>query len=102
MFRVSTAENIPEDEFNAIVVPFEDKCHEYLEALMVIYVGKYISTGYKLSAIWENSYDIIINSAIDIFNHDPEDYQNFKDKVTKELSDKYDLHIASENPLSFK
>ncbi len=102
MFRVSTGEDISDEEFNAIVEPFEDKCNEYLEGLMVSYVGKYIAMGYELSAIWENSYDTHINSALDSFSNDPRDYSEFKKRVTMELRDNYGLIVNTEDPLSFK
>ena len=103
LFRYEDGKDITEEEFNTIVSPFLDICHDYLEREVVPeYVSFYIATGYNRNALWEDTFDIFIGSALDMFNFVCKDYDSLKAKVTNILFNKYKLKVVRDNPLDFE
>lgn len=103
MFRIEDGKDITDDEFDEIVAPFIDSCNDYIEKKIIPeYVVFYISNGYKASAIWSASYDVLINTAMDTFNVVPNDMATIKREITDLLEQKYMLRIIKEDPLEFE
>ena len=103
LFRFEDGKDITEEEFNTIVSPFLDICHDHLEREVVPeYVSFYIATGYNMSALWEDTFDIFIGSALDMFNFECKDYDALKVKVIEILCNKYKLKVVRDNPLGLE
>lgn len=103
MFRVKDGKDVSNEEFDSIVDPFTDLCSNYLiQELIPKYIAFHIAEGYRTSAIWSNSYDIIFNTAMDMFNIIPKNVRSIKDDVAKLLEKEYKLKIISEDPLDLK
>lgn len=99
MVRTSL-EDITDDEFEKIVVPFDNKINSYVDnEILSEFVACYIATGYRMSAIWNSSLKIICNSASECLC----DCENFDyEKIKKILKDKYNLEIVNEDKLDIK
>lgn len=103
MFRFQDGKDITQEEFDTIVNPFFDICREHLEKEVVPeYISYFIATGYQMNAIWEDSFDIHVGSALDMFNFDCNDYDGVKAKAAEILCTKYKLKVVCEDPLKFK
>jgi len=103
MFRMKTENDITQEEFETILSPFVDKCHEFIEKKLIpVYASYYIAEAYNTSALEEDTYDIFINSALCLFNIEPSDFGTIKSDTTKLLEDEYHLRVISEDPLDFE
>lgn len=103
MFRIKTDSDITEEEFETILSPFFDKCHEFIEKRLIpVYAAYYISEAYNTSSLEEDTYDIFINSALCSFNIEPSNFETIKSDTTKLLENEYKLKVISENPLDFE
>ena len=103
MFRIKTDADITEEEFETILSPFVDKCHEFIEKRLIpVYAAYYIAEAYNTSSLEEDTYDIFINSALCSFNIEPSNFEIIKSDTTKLLENEYKLKVISENPLDFE
>ncbi len=103
MFRVRTDADITEEEFETILSPFIDKCHEFIEKRLIpVYVSYYIAEAYNTGSLEEDTYDIFINSALCSFNIEPIDFETIKSDTTKLLENDYKLKVINEEPLDFE
>lgn len=102
MFRYEDGRDITEEEYLLYILPFEDKCHDYLEKeVLPEYVAYYLATGVRMKALWQDSFRIHIQSAASMFNMDYS-YETLKAKITDILYNKYKLRAISEDPLNFE
>ena len=103
MFRVKTEDDITQEEFETILSPFVDKCHEFIEKKLIpVYASFYIAEAYNTSSLEEDTYDIFLNSALCLFNIEPSDFESIKYDTTKLLEVEYHLRVISEDPLDFE
>lgn len=63
MIRINE-DDITEEEFEKIIFPFEENIYSYIrEKVINDFVAFYVAEGYKCSALWNENFDYIINSA---------------------------------------
>lgn len=103
MFLKDTGADVTEDEFNNIILPFDNKIHKYLQKDTIpSFCAFYIAEGFRTSSLFENSYNIYLNEALDLFNDFPKDLESIKATTTKLLKEKYRLEVVADNPLQLK
>ena len=103
MFLKDTGADVTEDEFNNIILPFDNKIHKYLQQDTIpSFCAFYIAEGFRTSSLFENSYNIYLNEALDLFNDFPKDLESIKASTTKLLKEKYRLEVIADNPLQLK
>ena len=101
MFR--TDFDISEDDFANVVNPHNKLISDHIyKEILFQFVAFYIASGYRMNALWEGSLIGHVNSAIESLS-----CVIFKDnfdstELKKILSEKYNLTIINENPLTFK
>lgn len=99
MIRTSLGD-ISDDEFEKIVVPFDNEINSYIDnEILSEFIAYYIATGYKMSAIWNSSLKTTCNTATECLC----DCGNFDyGKIKKILKNKYKLEIINEDKLDIK
>ena len=103
MFLKDTGTDITEDEFNNIILPFDNLCHDYLQQEIIpTYAAFYIAEGFKTNSLFDNSYDVYLNEALDLFNDFPKNLEIIKSNTTKFLKQKYGYEVISENPMQLE
>lgn len=105
MFRPEDGKDITAKQFREVLLPFLKTLDIFLENNVIPeFCAYYIATGYKTDSLWEDTYEIHVNSACDFFNHDmnKSDLKEIRKKTKKILLDKYGLEIIRVNPLKFK
>ena len=99
MFRMEDGKDLTDKEFEDITYPHQLQTELFLEEYIIPeYVAFYIASGYYESAIWEGSFDILINSSADVFNYIINDKNKLKKAIIKLLRSKYSLNVISEKP----
>lgn len=91
--------DISDEEFDNIVIPFENTINLYIkEKILNEFVAYFIAEGYNFSSIWNENVDNIINTACEyLTNFNNKDCNK---KIIKEiLIKKYKLKIIDENKL---
>lgn len=103
MFRVDNNSDISEEEYEKYFRPFINKVDNYIQEEIAPLVCAYIiATGYRLDALYYNSFDKQLEDGLICFNQEITLDKKFKEKVKNILYDTYNLTIISENPLKFK
>ena len=103
MFLKDTGADITDEEFNTIILPFDNKIHNYLlQETIPSFCAFYITEGFRTSSLFENSYNIYLNEALGLFNDFPKDLESIKASTTKLLKEIYKLEVVADNPLQLK
>ena len=104
MFLRKTDIDISDEEFDRIIEPHHKKVEEYLEEYIIPeMVAYYIATGYYDSSMYEERFQIHINSVLaELFNYEVKNKKQLKKQIKKLLKVKYGLEIEDEDPLDFK
>ena len=102
MFRKNKNGDISNEEYQNIVVPFNDVFCEYLSKYALPDIcAFYIAFGYRSNAEWESSLESHLNSVLAIINCE----QYFTDELISRIKDilkiKYGLIIIETDPLKF-
>ena len=93
MIRKNNLEDVTDEEFENIVIPFDNEIDKYINNIIYDYVAFYLAKGYELSTLWECPLKNQINSALNIFNDvSINNGFNYK-KLDKILDKKYSLKI---------
>lgn len=91
-----------DDEFENIVIPFENKISDYVyENIVDNYVAYYIATAYNMNALWDGKIELTIESAIDKLGNYLSDNYNIK-KIKSILEKEYKLKVVSDDPTDIK
>ena len=91
------------EEYEKYFRPFIDKVDNYIQEEIAPLVCAYtIAIGYRLDALYYNSFDKQLEDGLICFNQEITLDKKFKEKVKNTLHDTYNLTIISENPLKFK
>lgn len=103
MFRHENLNDITDEEYENIVIPFEESIDKYIrDNIIDDFVAFYIATGYKQEALWDDNLKIMYNSAVeDLCSASNVKIHNYK-KLGKILENKYGLRIINENPLELE
>jgi len=100
MFLEKRIDDITNEEFQNIILPHIEITNTYLEEKIIpMTVSHYISTGFENSSLFENTFDIHINSCIDVFNYNPKDMVKLKNRIKDILLNEYNMKITNETPL---
>ena len=103
MFRVEDHKDITDEEFDSIVVPHDNVCHDFLEQEVIpLYCAYRFKVGYEMNAMWAYSYSTMIRDALDVFNELNIDIDIVKKRTTEILKDKYEYEVINEDPLDLK
>lgn len=104
MFLKDTDRDISDKEFEDIIEPHHKKVEEYLEEYIVLeVVAYYFATGYYDSTMYEEKFQIHINSIMaELFNYEVQNKKQLKWNIRKLLKIKYGLEVEDEEPLDFK
>ena len=102
MIRKNNLEDVTDEEFENIIIPFENEIDKYINSIIYDYVAYYLAKGYELSALWEFPLKNQINSALCRFNDiSIQDGFNYK-KLYKILEKKYSLKIVDDKTSQMK
>ena len=94
--------DITEEDIKLHLDPHLDRFNNYVyEFILPEMCAFWIATGYYNGDLFEDSYDILINDVLCMFNDNYELTDNLKMNVQKLLELKYNLIIENENPLKF-
>ena len=103
MFITRKMNDITDEEFERIIQPHVDLMDSYLENKIIpITIAYYITTGFDTSALFENTFDIHVNSALNMFNHALNDKDKLKNKIKDILLKDYNMKVTNETPLSIE
>lgn len=104
MFLKDTDRDISDKEFEDIIEPHHKKVEEYLvEYIVPGVVAYYFATGYYDSTMYEEKFQIHINSIMaELFNYEVQNKKQLKRNIRKLLKIKYGLEVEDEEPLDFK
>lgn len=92
-------ENITDEEFEKLIIPFYDNYSEYLINFVIPdTIAFYLANGHSRNCLSDCSLINHINSATDIFNVRC-DIDKLIPEIKKILKIKYNLKIANINPL---
>ena len=95
MIRKRNGNDITDEEFLNIILPFENVLKEYfIKNIVYEFVAFYLSKGYEMSALWECTIEQQVNSALTRFTDPLLDGIFNYDKLDKILKDKYKLKIV--------
>ena len=82
MFITRKMNDITDKEFERIIQPHVDLMDSYLENKIIpITIAYYIATEFDTNALFENTFDIHVNSALNMFNHALNDKDKLKNKI---------------------
>lgn len=96
MIRKNDLKDVTDEEFENIIIPFENEIDKYIDSIIYDYVAFYLAKGYELSALWECPLRNQINSALCRFNDvSVQNEFNYK-KLYKILEKKYSLKIIDD------
>lgn len=98
MIRKRNFKDITNEEFENIILPFDDVLEEYfINNIVYKFVAYYFSKGYEMNALWECLLKNQLNTALEILSgtivNDKFDYN----KLNQILKDKYSLKIVDNN-----
>lgn len=103
MFLKNKISDISDEEFDNIVLPHIKLIDSYLEDKIIpMTVSYHIATGFNSSSLFENTFDIHINSALDVFNFTIKDYSKLKCRIKHILLTEYNLKVTKETPLTIE
>lgn len=99
MFLPRRNADIPDDEWENIMVPYLDLFDEYVATYIAPCVASYyIATGYYRSAIAEESFEVLLRSSLDTINFSDID-RKLKNRVKKIMRLQYQLKVIEEEPI---
>ena len=100
MLRKDNSKDVTDKEFNDFVEPHGNMVEHFIEKIIAPeVVAFYIATGYYKSAIWEGSFQILINDALEFINCSIKDSAGLKENIKNLLYTKYLLKVTEEEPL---
>ena len=103
MFRKTVNDDITDEDFKKILIPFNDNYDEFLENyIMPEVIAFYIANAFYRNAMWKGSFKQHYNSSADVINYFDEDYEKVKADAISLLKIKYALEIISEDSLILK
>lgn len=104
IFLKDTDRDVSDKELEDIIEPHHKKVEEYLEEYIVPeVVAYYFATGYYDSTMYEEKFQIHINSIMaELFNYEVQNKKQLKRNIRKLLKIKYGLEVEDEEPLDFK
>lgn len=103
MFRKTVNDDITDEDFKKILIPFNDNYDEFLENyIMPEVIAFYIANSFYRNAMWKGSFKQHYNSSADVINYFDEDYEKVKADAISLLKIKYALEIISEDSLILK
>jgi len=103
MFLKRNINDISDEEFESIVLPHNKLMDSYLEDKIIpMTISHYIATGFENSSLFENSFEIHINSALDLFNFTIENKLKLKNEIKNILLQEYNLKVTKEAPLTLE
>ena len=99
-----TDRDISDKQFEDLIEPHHKKVEAYLEEYIVPeVVAYYFATGYYDSTMYEEKFQIHINSIMaELFNYEVQNKKQLKRNIRKLLKIKYGLEVEDEEPLDFK
>jgi len=75
----------------------------YLENKIIpMTISHYIATGFNTSSLFENTFDIHISSALNMFNFRIKDNTKLKNNIKNLLLSKYHMKVVNETPLTIE
>lgn len=103
MFLTRKMNDITDEEFEKIILPHVELMDSYSEDRIIpMAIAHYIATGFDTSALFENTFDIHINSALNMFNHALNDKDKLKNRIKDILLQDYNMKVTNETPLSIE
>lgn len=103
MIRKTIDGDISDEEYEAILKPFNDNYNNFLELyVMPEVIAYYIANSFYRNHMYEGSFIQHYNSAKDVINYFDEDFEKMKIEVYKLLRIKYALEVICEDPLELK
>lgn len=103
MFLTRKMTDITDEEFEKIIQPHVELMDSYLEDKIIpITIAHYITTGFDTSSLFENTFDIHVNSALNMFNHALNDKDKLKNRIKDILLKEYNMKVTNETPLSIE
>lgn len=91
-------DNISDEEYAKILAPGDRIIRSYLSYFINEFVAYCISIRCRTDAVWNESFDLQIQTSISEINQIRTDLCD-KEKIKKILKDKYGIVIESENPI---
>lgn len=90
---------LTEEEFNNIVEPFDNKISDYIKNEIINeYVAYYITTAFEMDALWDESFRLSCNAAIEtLAQFDGESCD--LDKIKSILRNKYSINVIQDKPI---
>ena len=86
MFLKQDLNYISDEEFENIILPHVEIMDSYLEDNVIpITISHYIATGFDTSSLFENTFDIHVNSSLNMFNHVLNNKYKLKNKIKEIL-----------------
>ena len=103
MFLKNKVSDISDEEFDNIVLPHIKLIDSYLEDKIIpMTVSYHIATGFNSSSLFENTFDIHISSALNMFNFIIKDKTKLKNNIKNILLSKYHMKVVNETPLTIE
>ena len=103
MFLKQNLKYISDEEFENIILPHVEIMDSYLEDKVIpMTISHYIATGFDTSSLFENTFDIHISSALNMFNFIIKDKTKLKNNIKNILLSKYHMKVVNETPLTIE
>lgn len=94
-------DDLSDKEFRKIIKKSEQETLKYREKMLNPFVAFWIATRYKNNALWDEKFDLQINTALSELAMLTKENVN-KKAIKNILKKEYDLIILSENPFKIK
>ena len=99
MFRRNTSADYTDEEFEKIIAPQLNKCNKFLEEKLIPeYCAYDVVTTYEMNSYSDESFNVFLNSSIDIFNIQIQNMNKLKASVIKILKNKYGYELVDKIP----
>ena len=103
MILKSTKEDISDNDYNKTIGLHLKLTNKYVQTVLLPNLcAYYIAIGYYKSCMYNENYDIVINTIFDFFNLNLENTDMLKTNINEILKANYNLVIVRENPLDIK
>ena len=98
--RAIDFDNMSDEEFAKMFEEFDNKMDKFLEQddFFIFFLAYFIAEEYKQELLPNDSFEVIIRTAIDTLSV----IQTDKDKIKSYLKDKYNLEVTNEDNLKLK
>lgn len=98
MIRKRNRKDITDEEFENIILPFENVLKEYfIKNIVYEFIAFYLARGYEMSSLWECPLQHQIKSAIETLSRIRTKDKFDNNKLNKILEDKYSIKIIGTN-----